>query len=166
MSKYRCKNDSSRPYTGQEPSPKGLGYCAHAENTGVTMKGRDGSLWKVKEDKNGTKRWYKVTPKVRRPPQFPKIRKLVHVFYNDKKDSQYTYLREVTTNDVPEVKKAILRAMKGFTNVMVKHVEGNEYELWTDGPDKHTSDEMRNLAQMGEFTKFTVKMAPGFDFSV
>ena len=26
-----CKNDSKRSYTGEEPSPKGLGFCAHAE---------------------------------------------------------------------------------------------------------------------------------------
>ena len=26
-----CKNDPSKKYTGNEPSPKGFGYCAHAE---------------------------------------------------------------------------------------------------------------------------------------
>ena len=75
-----------------------------------------------------------------------------------------SYRRKAEKKDVPKVKKAILRAMDGFVNVVVKHVKDNEYELWTDGPDEHTSDELRNLAQMGEFTDFTVKMAPGFDF--
>ena len=27
----KCKNDPNRNYKGDEPSPKGLGFCAHAE---------------------------------------------------------------------------------------------------------------------------------------
>ena len=34
--------------------------------------------------------------------------------------------------------------MEGFLNVSVKHIEDNKYELSTDGPDKNTSNEMRN----------------------
>ena len=26
-----CKNDKNANYKGVEPSPKGLGYCAHSE---------------------------------------------------------------------------------------------------------------------------------------
>lgn len=26
-----CKNDPKKNYKGDEPSPKGLGYCAHSE---------------------------------------------------------------------------------------------------------------------------------------
>lgn len=26
-----CKNDKKSTYKGNEPSPKGFGYCAHAE---------------------------------------------------------------------------------------------------------------------------------------
>ena len=29
-----CKNDPKRKYTGDEPSPKGLGWCAHGEKEG------------------------------------------------------------------------------------------------------------------------------------
>jgi energy-coupling factor transporter ATP-binding protein EcfA2 len=95
----------------------------------------------------------------------PKIRKLVRVFYNDTDvDNRYTYQRKSTKDDTPKVISAIERAMEGFMNVVVKHVNGNEYEIWTDGPDEFTSDEMRNLAQMGEYTDFTLQMAPGFDF--
>ena len=32
----KCKNDPKKSYKGDEPSPKGLGYCAHAEKVGVT----------------------------------------------------------------------------------------------------------------------------------
>ena len=48
-----CKNDSTRSYKGTEPSPKGFGYCAHAEKVGVNRKGKDGNIWIVSkmEDK-------------------------------------------------------------------------------------------------------------------
>ena len=53
----KCKNDESRNYKGDEPSPKGLGYCAHAEKVGKIMEGRNGYNWVVKETKKGSKRW-------------------------------------------------------------------------------------------------------------
>lgn len=51
------KNDAARKYKGDEPSPKGLGYCAHAEAAGKTRKGKDGRNWTIALDKNGTKSW-------------------------------------------------------------------------------------------------------------
>uniref|UniRef100_A0A6C0JE62 Uncharacterized protein n=1 Tax=viral metagenome TaxID=1070528 RepID=A0A6C0JE62_9ZZZZ len=56
-----CKNDPTRKYKGVEPSPKGLGYCAHAEKFGTTKKGRDGSIWKVKDTKKNVLRWVRIT---------------------------------------------------------------------------------------------------------
>lgn len=52
-----CKNDAARTYKGTEPSPKGLGLCAHAESVGATRKGRDGRQYEVRLDKNGVKAW-------------------------------------------------------------------------------------------------------------
>lgn len=43
-----CKNDCKRYFRGDEPSPKGLGYCAHAEKINQRRKGRDGQFWIVK----------------------------------------------------------------------------------------------------------------------
>ncbi len=40
-----CKNNPKKHYSGDEPSPKGLGYCASSEKEGKIMKGRDGNLW-------------------------------------------------------------------------------------------------------------------------
>ena len=54
--------------------------------------------------------------------------------------------------------------MDGFENVDVSHIKDNEYCLTTTGPDENTSDEMRNLAQMGEYTDFTIRMHDGYDF--
>ena len=55
----KCKNDPNRSYVGNEPSPKGLGICAHAEKINNKKKGKDGNMWIVKKIKNGTLRWTK-----------------------------------------------------------------------------------------------------------
>ena len=41
----KCIDDPSRSYTGNEPSPKGLGYCAHTQDVGTTKTGNDGNTW-------------------------------------------------------------------------------------------------------------------------
>ena len=55
----KCKNDPKRTYKGTEPSPKGLGYCAHSEKVGKKRKGKDGNQWIVKQVKT-SKRWMKI----------------------------------------------------------------------------------------------------------
>ena len=55
-----CKNDKKKKYKGTEPSPKGLGYCAHVEKEGKKRKGRDGNKWVIKKVSNGSLRWFKV----------------------------------------------------------------------------------------------------------
>ena len=57
----QCKNSNTGTYKGTEPSPKGLGYCARGEKLGKKKKGLDGNMWEVKETKNGTPRWVKIT---------------------------------------------------------------------------------------------------------
>ena len=49
-----CKNNSKKQYTGDEPSPKGLGYCASGEKEGKIMKGKDRNTWIVSKG-----RWIK-----------------------------------------------------------------------------------------------------------
>ncbi len=56
-----CKNDPKSSYKGDEPSPKGLGYCAHAEKLGTKMKGKDGNMWVIKETSKKIKRWVKLS---------------------------------------------------------------------------------------------------------
>ena len=55
-----CKNDKTKKYIGTEPSPKGLGWCAHSEEEGKVRKGKDGNKWIVKKMKNRSKRWVKM----------------------------------------------------------------------------------------------------------
>ena len=56
----QCKNDPKKTYKGTEPSPKGLGYCAHSEKLGKERKGLDGNTWIVSQTKSGVKRWTKL----------------------------------------------------------------------------------------------------------
>ena len=58
----KCKNDSTKSYKGDEPSPKGLGYSASAEDVDCEMVGKDGNLWVVSQTKT-CKRWVKQTDK-------------------------------------------------------------------------------------------------------
>lgn len=54
---FPCKNDATTKYKGTEPSPKGLGYCAHAQALGSIKTGLDGKQYQVRADKNGKKSW-------------------------------------------------------------------------------------------------------------
>ena len=71
----KCKNDPKKSYKGTEPSPKGLGYCAHGEKEGKIRKGKDGNKWIIKKVKNGSKRWMKVSGKVKSKKVDKKIKK-------------------------------------------------------------------------------------------
>ena len=80
-----------------EPSPKGLGYCAHAEKLGSTKKGLDGNQWKIESTAQGVKRWVKQSSKSSSSkkyfidhPSVVNIPYLVYVNENKKTASIYT----------------------------------------------------------------------------
>ena len=80
----KCKNDETRSYKGDEPSPKGLGFCAHAEPEGSRKKGKDGNMWEVKMVSSGSKRWMKVKEiknwlDIYSPPLTPKQKKIMDI---------------------------------------------------------------------------------------
>ncbi len=56
MPSNNCSANGCR-FTGKEPSPKGLGRCAHLEMLGAIARGKDGSVWIVTADKNGRRSW-------------------------------------------------------------------------------------------------------------
>jgi len=56
----KCINDHEKYYTGKEPSPKGFGFCAHAENKNTFRIGKDGKIWRIVVSLNNSKRWSKV----------------------------------------------------------------------------------------------------------
>lgn len=55
----RCKCDKNKKIKGTEPSPKGLGYCAHCTPLNVMMRGKDGKLWENRKYTKG-KRWIRI----------------------------------------------------------------------------------------------------------
>ena len=70
-----CKNNSKKSYTGKEPSPKGLGFCASSEKEGTKRKGLDGNIWIKKFG-----RWIKYEE----PIDYPKLlyKKLYKWWFN------------------------------------------------------------------------------------
>ena len=64
----KCIDDPSRSYKGNEPSPKGLGYCAHTQSVGTSKTGNDGNIWIVKTTYKGTKRWVKNSNSNKKTP--------------------------------------------------------------------------------------------------
>lgn len=54
-------------YTGKEPSPKGLGMCAHNGAYGDVKRGKDGNMWTISADKNGRLHWIKLGAVKRAP---------------------------------------------------------------------------------------------------
>ena len=54
-----CNKGVKAHFTGKEPSPKGLGYCARCTPLNITMKGKDGNLWENKKYSKG-KRWVRL----------------------------------------------------------------------------------------------------------
>jgi hypothetical protein len=58
----KCINDLTKRFTGSEPSPKGLGYSASAEDVDKVMEGKDCCDWIVKQTKT-CKKWMKLSAK-------------------------------------------------------------------------------------------------------
>jgi hypothetical protein len=54
-----CIKDSKKYYSGDEPSPKGLGLCAHSEEVGTIKDGLDGNKWIIVKTLKNIKRWTK-----------------------------------------------------------------------------------------------------------
>ena len=72
-----CKNDPKRKYIGNEPSPKGLGWCAHGEKEGSIRIGLDKNKWIVKKVSNGSLRWFKTIKDIE------KKQTLINLNYNN-----------------------------------------------------------------------------------
>lgn len=54
-------------FTGNEPSPKGFGYCAHNQMIGTIRMGTDGQEWIVKSiPKAGTRRWVPLLGQIKK----------------------------------------------------------------------------------------------------
>lgn len=58
-----CINDPTKTYKGDEPSPKGVGYCAHTEELGTIKNGLDKKKWIISITSKGVKRWVQYKSK-------------------------------------------------------------------------------------------------------
>ncbi|MAF35769.1 hypothetical protein CL622_01480 [archaeon] len=94
-----CKNDKKHTYKGTEPSPKGLGYCAHAEKVKTKRTGKDSNEWIVKKIKNGSKRWVKISNKDRLLPLLKKR----YIGYDNDMDQ----LDEILSNSTKEIRNMV-----------------------------------------------------------
>jgi hypothetical protein len=118
----KCLNDSSKTYTGNEPSPKGLGYCGHAESVGTKKKGKDGNIWIIIITTTGTKKWKKYKNNdyifVRLSiPTIPEMKKIFAIIKKEKykltlvESPQYNNYASMYIKDV-SVHKKILQLFK------------------------------------------------------
>lgn len=115
-----CLNDPEKKYAGTEPSPKGLGYCAHAQAVGSKRDGLDGEKWQVREDKNGTKSWKKVSTVKGGKPKAPKAAKVVKKI----KDAVLKgVVADKVTDDALKVVDKAVKAQEKANKAVVKVVK-------------------------------------------
>ena len=70
-------------------------------------------------------------------------------------NEDYEYTLKNRPKSISTATRAIKQAMKGFKNVKVEHVDQHKYTITFESED--SSEELRNLAQMGEFAPIVVK---------
>ena len=105
----KCKNDPKKSYKGTEPSPKGLGYCAHGEKEGKIRKGKDGNKWIVKKIKSGSLRWIKHIKKksksIKKAKTVFRKEKIYTKWFRDLSASQKKTYKTLTTKTKSELQK-------------------------------------------------------------
>ena len=157
----KCKNDQTRSYKGNEPSPKGLGYCAHAEKIGKVKKGLDGNKWIVSETKNGTKRWVKNTKKQADKPK-EKLKKYNSVleFYDVKTIKPKNLKKYISTNKllIKLVDKIIPEIKKNNINIYLVPLPISDHDniYWTDYPHDYITEFFDSDYFEKKFIYFTV----------
>jgi len=93
-----CINNPKRTYTGKEPSPKGLGYCASGEKEGTEMKGKDGNMW-VKSKGKWVKRFISIRSTLTKKADCENIVKYVKT---KKMKSGHKYKTELYGKEIDE----------------------------------------------------------------
>jgi hypothetical protein len=121
----KCKNDPTRSFKGTEPSPKGLGYCAHGMKVGAVKKGNDGNKWEVREIKNGSKRWMKVKGSKKEV----KSKKIKNTKNNKKSEKSESLFSKVFKMFKTENKYKYLHSFKKKINYKIDIVSGKFVEF-------------------------------------
>jgi hypothetical protein len=154
-----CKNDPKHSYKGDEPSPKGFGYCAHAENIGVIKNGKDGNKWIVKKIKNGSKRWIKLLIKEQ---EFVIFKVPLITYRQGKKHIQYSLLPGIIKNNKfykwikyntfekkeSKVPKNVIK--KHLTKTEIKNYYGNRKDI-NKKIKRHTDSKLYFISYSGKY---------------
>lgn len=127
--RLKCKNDPKSHYKGDEPSPKGRGYCAHAEKVGTKKKGTDGGIWTVStRGEKKQKYWKKPTSKKPTPKNESRkaekargveISKILQEAYWPGQNSDLTHMKE-WFRDLSAARK---RKVKKLVGPVAKQIE-------------------------------------------
>lgn len=174
-----CKNNPKRKYTGDEPSPKGLGWCASVEKVGKVRKGNDGNSWIVQETSTGIKRWVKKksSDKIRdesyqgykkyythsnyERPYLVYVKKDVHVFAKNKEN--YTKVKKYSPKKVFIGKSPTIKFTKKSgsigkkfdgNSILLKLIK-NKYVIIQDSIKEFTTPDN------DEIIKFVSPVGPG-----
>ena len=122
---HKCIKNKTKSYKGNEPSPKGLGYCAHCEKVGTIKKGLDGNKWIVVKAKNA-KRWIrynKKNKKISSKKLFKKPSKMA-----SKKEILNNNKTNFTKNN--EIYKKIKKEYKGYKTYFIHENGGRPYLVY------------------------------------
>ena len=116
----KCINDPETNYLGTEPSPKGLGFCAHAEKINTLKMGKNNKLWIVKPNINNVKRWVVLkgyfTEHNGRRPFFVNIDdKNVNIYKNGIEFDEYSLYKKIKVLSVIIGKSGTNKSFNGNT---------------------------------------------------
>jgi len=100
-------------YNGSEPSPKGLGYCAHAEKLYNVMEGLDENEWYVSKV-GDSKRWKLLKIPSQWFKKFEKLNKQV------KLDTSNNYLKTYQKELKETIIKKIVKG-KEYGDIIIYH---------------------------------------------
>lgn len=112
-----CKNDPKKFYKGDEPSPKGFGYCAHAESIGKVRKGKDGNMWKVETTSKGVKRW---VVQIKKQEQEKSVKKSKRYYIHSGYDGNLGYTPIDYLVIINKKKAIVYQTPKNFYSEIIK----------------------------------------------
>jgi hypothetical protein len=105
----KCINDETKTYTGDEPTPRGLGYSASKLDIGHTQEGKDGNMYTVK--KHGQyNRWVKEKDIVSKGSEVSKDKKVI--IKVESKDTKKQHVKKDDSDSDIESKDTKKKHMK------------------------------------------------------
>lgn len=183
-----CINNYKKTYKGNEPSPKGFGYCAHSEEIGTIKNGLDGNKWIISATSKGVKRWtkYKTNSNIKQCKIYTEKESLQGKWWDNSDTcdcSKFVSYKKNKSKDIHglEFEKGKLYKFISYNNFSKKSINIDEdtwikYELPSDviqnkfcgTKKKLTKDNpiYKNINHIGYTKYFTYDEECGFVFLV